>query len=180
MALNLESDAAPIALEDDEYSELVFRDDDNVDDMYLTFGVASEEYGIGIGYVTEIVSMQRIMAVPDVAPYIKGVINLRGKVIPVMDVRLRFGLPAVDYGERTVIIVLAVDGAAFGLVVDRVSEVLEIPPAHIDASVELGTGGSGLIRGFGRQSGKFASILDVERLCDRQLAQMPRGGVATH
>ena len=163
MALEIEAGQGRTEL-DDEYTELVFRDDDNVDDMYLTFGVAAEEYGIGIGYVTEIVSMQRIMTVPDVAPYIKGVINLRGKVIPVMDVRLRFGLPAIDYTERTVIIVLAVEQASIGLVVDRVIEVLEIPPAHIDASVGLSSGAGNLIRGFGKQGGKFASIVDVGRL----------------
>jgi purine-binding chemotaxis protein CheW len=154
---------------DEEYTELVFRDDDNVDDMYLTFGVATEEYGIGIGYVTEIVSMQHIVHLPESAPAIKGVINLRGKVIPVMDLRLRFGLAPKEYTERTVIIVLSVEDVPVGLVVDHVSEVLEIPPTHIDTAVRMGGQGASLVRGFGKQANRFAAIVDVERMLAGQL-----------
>ncbi len=154
---------------DDEYTELVFRDDDNVDDMYLTFGVATEEYGIGIGYVTEIVSMQHIVQLPESAPSVKGVINLRGKVIPVMDLRLRFGLQPKDYTERTVIIVLSVNDVAVGLVVDHVSEVLEIPPNQIDTAAALGGANPSIVRGFGKQANRFAAIVDVERMLAGQL-----------
>ena len=86
--------------------DLSFSDEDNIEHMYLTFSVASEEYGVGISVVTEIVGMQRIMPVPDVPHYVKGVINLRGKVIPLMDMRVRFGLEEKAYDERTVVIVL--------------------------------------------------------------------------
>lgn len=168
MTVNQEFERNGPALED-EYTELVFRDDDNVDDMYLTFGVATEEYGIGIGYVTEIVSMQHIVQLPESAPSIKGVINLRGKVIPVMDLRLRFGLAPKDYSERTVIIVLSVNDVPVGLVVDHVSEVLEIPPAQIDTAVQTGGRGASMIRGFGKQANRFAAIVDVERMLDGQL-----------
>lgn len=93
------------AMESDS-AELIFNDENNIDDMYLTFGVSGEEYGLGIAFVTEIVGMQKVMPVPDVPAFIKGVINLRGKVIPVMDVRRRFDMDEKPYTERTVIIVL--------------------------------------------------------------------------
>ena len=91
---------------DNMNADLTFNEENNIDDMYLTFAVAGEEYAVGIGFVTEIVGMQKVMEVPDVPHFIRGVINLRGKVIPVMDVRRRFGMPETTYTERTVIIVL--------------------------------------------------------------------------
>ncbi len=118
--------------------ELSFNEENNIDDMYLTFAVAGEEYGIGIGYVTEIVGMQRVMEVPDLPAFIKGVINLRGKVIPVMDVRLRFSMDWKPYTERSVIIVLDVEGVPIGLAVDAVSDVREIPPPTSTIPLSLG------------------------------------------
>ena len=79
----------------------LFDDEDTQKDKYLTFRIASEDYGIAIANVTEIIGIQSITEIPEMAEYIKGVINLRGKVIPVMDVRLRFKLPAREYDERT-------------------------------------------------------------------------------
>lgn len=153
---------------DNENTALVFNDEDNIEDMYLTFGLAAEEYGIGIGYVTEVVGMQRIMEVPDVPPFIKGVINLRGKVIPVMDVRIRFGMDEIDYTERTVIIVLDIDNVLIGLVVDHVSEVLEIPAANIDQVTQFGGGSDSVIKGYGKQGDKVAIMLDIQRLVSDQ------------
>ena len=159
---------------DQENSALVFNDEDNIEDMYLTFGVATEEYGIGIGYVTEVVGMQRIMEVPDVPGFIKGVINLRGKVIPVMDVRIRFGMKPKDYTERTVIIVLDINNIPIGLVVDYVSEVLEIPESNIDQPSQFGavggsdSKGNGVIRGFGKQGDQVAIMLDIQRMVSDQ------------
>jgi len=153
---------------DNENTTLVFNDEDNIEDMYLTFGVAAEEYGIGIGYVTEVVGMQRIMEVPDVPGFIKGVINLRGKVIPVMDVRIRFGMGVKDYTERTVIIVLDIDNVLIGLVVDHVSEVLEIPESHIDRPTQFGGDSNSVIRGFGKQADKVAIMLDIQRMVSDQ------------
>ena len=118
------------------------READNIDEMYLTFALGTEEYGVNIVGVTEIVGMQRIMSVPDVPGYIKGVINLRGKVIPLMDVRLRFGMAERAYDERTVIIVMDVGEAPIGLIVDGVSEVLEIPPSQVDRHTQFGRGHS--------------------------------------
>lgn len=147
-------------------TDLVFNDENNIDDMYLTFGVGGEYYGIGIIYVTEIVGMQKIMQVPDVPNFIRGVINLRGKVIPVMDVRCRFNMEEKPYTERTVIIVLDVDNVPIGLVVDNVSEVLEIPESNIDQAPQFGNnrGGQGIIRGLGKSGDRVAVILDTRRM----------------
>jgi purine-binding chemotaxis protein CheW len=153
-----------------ENTILVFHDEDSIEDMYLTFGVSGEEYGIGISYVTEVVGIQRIMEVPDVPHFIKGVINLRGKVIPVMDVRLRFGIEAVDYNERTVIIVLDINNVLVGLVVDYVSEVLEIPAANIDKPAQLaGTHNeTSVVLGYGKREEQVVILLDIEKLVSDQ------------
>lgn len=87
-------------------SELFDEDDSNVENTFLTFHVEGGEYAVSVGYVTEIVRLQKMFAMPDVPEYIRGVINLRGKVIPLLDVRNRFGLPEAPYTDRTVIVVL--------------------------------------------------------------------------
>ncbi|WP_228124855.1 chemotaxis protein CheW [Candidatus Methylospira mobilis] len=152
--------------DEEENTILVFHDEDSIEDMYLTFGVSGEEYGIGISYVTEVVGIQRIMEVPDVPHFIKGVINLRGKVIPVMDVRLRFNMEAVEYNERTVIIVLDINNVLVGLVVDYVSEVLEIPAADVEKPAQLkGTHNeNSVIRGYGKRDEQVVMLLNIERL----------------
>jgi len=152
----------------DEHTKESFmdmKDEEHIEDMYLTFSVADEEYAVSIVYVTEIVGLQKMVEVPDVPRYIKGVINLRGKVIPIMDVRLRFGLPEMEYHDRTCIIVLEVDDVFTGLVVDAVSEVVEIspdmitpPPAFQRASSES------VISGMGKMEDRVSIILDVNRL----------------
>lgn len=141
---------------------LPFTDADNIDNMYLTFSLADEEYGVGIGGVVEIVGMQRIMPIPDMPDYVKGVINLRGKVIPLMDVRLRFGMAERSYDERTVIIVMDVADAPIGLIVDGVREVLEIPPGQIDRPSQFGRGaGKSVISAIGRIADRVAILLDT-------------------
>ncbi|MFQ6755438.1 chemotaxis protein CheW [Cereibacter sphaeroides] len=136
---------------------------DNVEDMYLTFALGGEDYGVGIGGVTEIVGMQRIMGVPDVPAWIKGVINLRGKVIPLVDVRLRFGMAERAYDDRTVIIVLEVAAAPVGLIVDGVSEVLDIPPPQIDRPGQFGRSRSPVM-GLARVGDRVTILLDAEVL----------------
>lgn len=149
-------------------------DTDNIDEMYLTFALANEEYGVGIADVTEIVGMQRIMSVPDVPHYIKGVINLRGKVIPLMDVRLRFGMPERAYDERTVVIVMDVAEAPIGLIVDGVSEVLEIPPAQVDRHTQFGRSSSRpVIAGIGRVGERVAILLDATVLVSENDVALP-------
>jgi purine-binding chemotaxis protein CheW len=138
---------------------------DDVENMYLTFEVQDEEYAVNIAYVVEIVGMQRISEVPDVPGFIKGVINLRGKVIPVMDMRLRFGLPWHEYGERTTIIVMEMDDAPTGLVVDRVTDVLTMAPDTIAPPRHWkGDEGESVVEGLGKRDDGVSIILDVPRL----------------
>ena len=110
---------------------------------YLTFTLAEEEFGIGILKIKEIIGMLPITSVPQTPDYVKGVINLRGKVIPVLDLRLRFGLPTVVYTERTCIIVVEIAGNSgtilIGIVVDAVSEVLNIKGDDIEKTPTFGT-----------------------------------------
>ena len=113
------------------------------DGKYLTFTLVEEEYGIGILKIKEIIGLMAITTVPQTPQFVKGVINLRGKVIPVVDLRLRFGMDAIDYTERTCIIVVEVDGQAdtiqIGIVVDSVSEVLNIKEEEIEDTPTLGS-----------------------------------------
>ena len=134
---------------------------DTIRDMYLTFDIGSEEYGVSIAGVTEIVGMQRIMPIPDMPAYLKGVINLRGKVIPLMDVRLRFAMPERPHDDRTVIIVMEVNDAPVGLIVDGVREVREIGPDRIDTHTHFGRAGTPqVIAGIGRLDDGVAVLLD--------------------
>ncbi|GAB4223467.1 MAG: chemotaxis protein CheW [Gammaproteobacteria bacterium] len=141
-------------------------DEDNIMDMYLTFNLNEEIYAVGIQHVTEVVGMQDIVEVPDVPPYIKGVINLRGKVITVMDMRLRFKMPHRDYDERTCIIVLDINEVLTGLVVDGVSEVIEISPSQIDAPPKRDKGDSqdNTVMGMGKHDDFVSIILDANKL----------------
>lgn len=134
---------------------------DTIADMYLTFDLGEEEYGVSIAGVTEIVGMQRIMPIPDMPRYLRGVINLRGKVIPLMDVRIRFDMPHRDYDDRTVIIVMEVDDAPVGLIVDGVREVREIPADRIDQRSQTGRNGTkSVISGIGQVGDRVAVLLD--------------------
>jgi len=110
---------------------------------YLTFSLAGEEYGISILKVKEIIGMMTITHVPQTPGYVKGVINLRGKVIPVIDLRLKFGIEPIDYMERTCIIVVEISSLsktiAMGIVVDSVSEVMNIKNGDIEDTPSFGT-----------------------------------------
>ena len=139
--------------------------EDTQKDKYLTFHLADEDYGIEIRYVTEIIGIQKITKVPDMANFIKGVINLRGKVIPVMDVRARFGLPPRDYDERTCIIVVNVNEQDLGLVVDHVNEVADIPEAQVEPPPATAQSQSTrYIRGIGKMDDSVKILLDAETL----------------
>lgn len=142
---------------------------DDIENTYLIFGVEAEQYAVNITYVTEIVGMQKISAVPDVPTFIKGVINLRGKVIPVMDIRLRFSLPWRDYDDRSTIIVLELDGVATGMVVDRVNEVLDIPVEQITPPPRWHNhADQGVIRGLGKTEESVYIILEAQRLLNNR------------
>ena len=142
----------------------LFDDEDTQKDKYLTFRIASEDYGIAIANVTEIIGIQSITEIPEMADYIKGVINLRGKVIPVMDVRLRFKLPPRDYDERTCIVVVEIDGTSVGLVVDRVNEVADIPEEQVEPAPKSKRKGGSYIQGIGKIGQEVKILLDINRI----------------
>lgn len=150
-----------VDLLEEDYEE----DEDTQADKFLTFILGQEEYGIEIKYVTEIIGIQNIAEVPDMPHYIKGVINLRGKVIPVMDVRLRFGLQEREYDDRTCIIVINIDEQSVGLIVDRVSEVLDIPEAQVEPPPRVRSGGgSRFIQGMGKVGDRVKILLNAHQL----------------
>ncbi len=136
---------------------------------YLTFSLAGEEYGIGILKVKEIIGMMPITTVPRTPGFVKGVINLRGKVIPVVDLRLKFGMEKMDYTERTCIIVVEIAGQGgsvlIGIVVDAVSEVLNIKGADIEDTPAFGAKlNTDYIRGMAKMNGGVKILLDIDKV----------------
>ena len=147
---------------------------------YLTFSLADEEYGIGILKVKEIIGMMAVTKVPQTPDYVKGVINLRGKVIPVMDLRLRFGLMAADCTERTCIIVveIATEGRSIliGIVVDSVSEVLNIKSGEIEDAPDFGSNmNTDYISGMAKIGAGVKILLDIDKvLASEEVAAMEK------
>jgi len=147
---------------------------------YLTFTLAEEEYGIGILKIKEIIGMMPITTVPQTPDFVKGVINLRGKVIPVVDLRLRFGMESVDYNERTCIIVVEIAGQAgtvqTGIVVDSVSEVLNIKGEDIEDTPTFGAKlNTDYIYGMAKIEGGVKILLDIDRvLSDEEIAVLEK------
>jgi purine-binding chemotaxis protein CheW len=136
---------------------------------YLTFALAGEEYGIGILKVKEIIGLLPITTVPQTPGYVKGVINLRGKVIPVVDLRLKFGMEPMEYNERTCIIVVEIKGShqtiLMGTVVDSVSEVLNIKGADIEDTPNFGSRlNTAFILGMAKTNGSVKILLDIDRV----------------
>ena len=147
---------------------------------YLTFSLADEEYGIGILKIREIIGMLPITSVPQTPAFVKGVINLRGKVIPVLDLRLRFGMPEIEYTERTCIIVVEINGQAgkiqIGSVVDSVSEVLNIKGEEIEDTPTFGTSlDTEYILGMAKIDGGVKILLDIDKvLSDGEIAALEK------
>src|SRR5579885_402924 len=136
---------------------------------YLTFQLANEEFGIRVLKVREIMGLQEITAVPQTPAHVKGVINLRGKVIPVIDLRLKFHLPAAEYTQRTCIIVTQVQGESgpllMGIVVDGVSEVLNLTAAEIEDTPDFGEEIAGrYLLGMAKVKGKVKILLDIDQV----------------
>ncbi|HKL01381.1 MAG TPA: chemotaxis protein CheW [Desulfotignum sp.] len=144
---------------------------------YLTFTLANEEYGIGILKVKEIIGMMPITSVPRTPDFVKGVINLRGKVIPVIDLRLKFGMPAIDYTDRTCIIVVEIDSddmtIQIGIVVDSVSEVLNIKEEEIENAPSFGTSlNTDYILGMAKIDSGVKILLDIDRVLSAKEIQL--------
>jgi purine-binding chemotaxis protein CheW len=131
----------------------------------LTFFIGGVTYGIEMHYITEIVGLQAITEMPDMPAYMKGIINLRGKIIPVMDVRLRFGIEAREYNDRTCFIVIDIAGMPVGLIVDSVSEVMAIPSEDISEVPQTSAGSSNrYVKNIGKTGSGVVLILDCEKL----------------
>lgn len=152
----------------------IFSDDteDTLKDMYLSFRLGDEDYCLEIRHVTEIVGIQKVTEVPDMPHYVKGVVNLRGQVIPVIDMRLRFNMPGRDYDERTCIVVVHLNGSQVGLVVDTVNEVRSIEEENVSPPPKGGGAESAqYIRGLGKVGDSVKIILDTNKLLfDQALA----------
>ncbi|MBW1739582.1 MAG: purine-binding chemotaxis protein CheW [Deltaproteobacteria bacterium] len=136
---------------------------------YLTFTLAKEEYGIGILKVKEIIGMMPITSIPQTPEFVKGVVNLRGKVIPVVDLRLKFGIEEMAYTERTCIIVVEIAGEAgdvlVRIVVDAVSEVLNIKDGDIEDAPTFGTRlNMNYILGMAKIEGGVKILLDIDQV----------------
>lgn len=140
---------------------------------YLTFQLGNEEFAIQVLRVREIMGVQEITAVPQTPAYVKGVINLRGKVIPVVDLRLKFGLPELEYTQRTCIIVVQIQGEAekllIGVIVDAVSEVLTLQAAEIEDTPDFGSGvATPYLLGMAKIRGKVKILLDIDQVLSSQ------------
>lgn len=153
---------------------------DETENKYLTFSLGEEEFGINIRNVTEIIGIQKITVMPDVSEFIKGVINLRGRVIPVIDMRLRFELPERDYDERTCIVVVNVNDTSVGLIVDTVAEVMDIESSQIDSPPQIAAGSSReFIEGLGRVGEEVKILLNINKiLYDDELHALSEKGDA--
>ena len=152
--------------------EMQEQQEDTQHGRYLTFNVSDEVYGIEIEYVTEIISMQQVTKIPEIADYIKGIINLRGKIIPVIDVRLKFKKDSIEYNDRTCIIVVDTQEIIVGLIVDQVSEVMTIDDEDVAPPPNSKTGiRNRYIKGIGKIEGEVKLLLDCKKLFDENETQ---------
>jgi purine-binding chemotaxis protein CheW len=141
------------------------REEDTLHGRFLTFSLADDVYGLPIEYTVEIIGIQSITIVPKVPDYIKGIINLRGKIIPVIDVRLKFGKMPAEYNDRTCVIVIEIGDMSVGLIVDNVDEVLTIEDSSIAAPPANRMGFENrYIMGIGKIGGKVQLLLDCQKL----------------
>ena len=132
---------------------------------YLTFTLGEEEYGLEILKVREIIGLIPTTKVPRMPDFVRGVINLRGKVIPVIDLRLKFGMESLGDTQETCIIVVDLDDLLMGVVVDRVSEVLDIPEEDIEDTPDFGIEvNTDFVLGVGKSKGKVVMLLDIGRV----------------
>jgi purine-binding chemotaxis protein CheW len=138
------------------------------DIQLVGFRIGRETFGIPIGLVREIVRMMEITAVPDAPDYVEGVINLRGRIIPVIDLRKRFREPGIAPDKRNRILVAEVEGRFVGLIVDAASEVLKLARGEIEPPPELlQENDLSYVTGLGKRNGKLIILVDVEKILSR-------------
>ncbi len=141
------------------------QDEDTQRGKYMTFKSGNEYYGIGINYVNEIIGIQKITSVPETEDYIKGLINLRGKIVPVIDVRLRFRQEPIEYTDRTCIIVIDVKNIVVGLIVQTIAEVVSIDDSEISPPPMIGGASNNkYVYGIGKAANGVKLLLDPDKL----------------
>ncbi|MFT8351411.1 chemotaxis protein CheW [Clostridium saccharoperbutylacetonicum] len=154
---------------EDLLEKVVESEEDTQKDKYLIFSIGNECYGIDIKYVTEIIGIEPITAVPELPNYIKGVINLRGKIIPVMDVRLRFKKEQKEYDDRTCIVVVEIGNVNIGLIIDRVLEVVNIDESNISPPPKINSNkdnANKYIKGIGKIQNEVRLLIDCHKLLE--------------
>ncbi|MEO1528054.1 MAG: chemotaxis protein CheW [Planctomycetota bacterium] len=135
--------------------------------QFLTFELWEEEFGIEILRVQEIKGISRITPIPNMPSYIQGVMNLRGTVVPIVDLRAKFGMPEIEYNQFTVIIVVTIGDKVMGLVVDAVSDVLNVSDENIEGAPELGSDAdTSFMRGIAKSGDRLITLLNMDRLVD--------------
>jgi purine-binding chemotaxis protein CheW len=133
--------------------------------QYLTFRLGQEEYGVEILKVQEIKGYSTVTPIPHMPAYLKGVMNLRGTIVPVVDLRAKFAMAKADYNPFTVIIVVTVETKVMGLIVDAVSDVLNIPKADVQAAPDFGGQvDARYINGMAKTGDKLVVLLDIDRV----------------
>lgn len=149
----------------ERFTETFEMEEDTQKGKFLTFSLGREEYGIEIKYVTEIIGLQAITEVPELPDYVKGIINLRGKIIPVIDVRLRFKKEAREYNDRTCTVVVDIKEVSVGLIVDTVAEVLSIAEEEIVPPPQVNSNNQNkYIKGIGKVGISVKLLLDCDKL----------------
>lgn len=156
------------------------REFDTQHGKYVTFKSGNEFFGLQIQYVNEIIVFQEITEIPESEEYIKGLINLRGKIIPVIDVRLRFKQESIEYNDRTCIIVINVKDMVVGLIVERIAEVVEISDENILPPPSIGSeerSQNKYVYGIGKVGDDVKLLLDPDKLLrDEDLTMLERLG----
>ena len=147
------------------YENILDLEEDTQRGRFLTFILGKETYGLEIKYVKEIIGIQAISEIPELPSYAKGIINLRGKIIPLMDVRLRFKKEPKEYNDRTCVIVIEINQLSIGLIVDSVSEVITIPEEGIVDPPKMHSGfNNRYIKNIGKVGSDVKLLLDCEML----------------
>lgn len=146
--------------------ELLEEEEDTQKGKYMTFHSGEEAYGIELKYINEIIGIQPITKIPEVDKYIKGLINLRGKIIPVIDVRLRFGQEPLEYTDRTCIIIIQVKNVVVGLIIEKIEGVVSIDDGNIEPPPTLSAGNSRnhFVYGIGKVEDMVILLLNPESI----------------
>lgn len=138
----------------------------------VTFHLETEEFGVDIGRVQEIIRVGQITVVPNAPEFIRGVINLRGKIIPVLDLRKRLALPETPFDKNSRIIVVEAGPKVLGLLVDRVSQVIRMPAASVDAPPDEIEESRAFVRGIGKIDSRLIMIMELDRVLTKDVRQV--------